>query len=367
VSLADVLKDSLSAVSAQPNWLALPPVDGAIVLLVDGLGADALRSFSGHARTLAAGLTRSAVIESGFPTTTAAALATLTTGLRPGEHGLVGYSVLDAAHDRVVNQLSGWDDRLDPMTWQRGVTVFEQAHARGVPASAVGPGRYRATGFTVAVLRGADYVAAETIADRLARAGELARSGGIVYVYVPELDMASHAHGGESPQWIRALETVDAAVRTLEAALPRRVGLMVTADHGALDVPQSAHVLIDQERQLLDGIRFVAGEPRALQLHIEPEANAQQRDRILDAWRAAESDRAWVVSRADAIEADWFGPVAPEVEPRIGDIIVAARKRIAYYDGRTATDKARAMVGQHGSWSPGELRVPLLRFGAFAR
>jgi hypothetical protein len=367
VSLADVLKDSLSAVSGQPNTLGLPPVVGAIVLLVDGLGAEALHALAGHARTLAAGLKRSAVIESGFPTTTAAALATLTTGLRPGEHGLVGYSVLDAANDRVVNQLSGWDDRLDPATWQRGVTVFERARAAGVPAWAVGPGRYRATGFSAAVLRGADYVAGESIADRLARAGELARSGGIVYVYVPELDVASHAHGGESPQWTRALETVDAAVRALASTLPSDIGLLVTADHGALDVPQSAHVLIDREPSLVDGIRFVAGEPRTLQLHIEPDASDEQRARILDAWRAAESERAWVVSRSEAIAAGWFGAIAPEVEPRIGDIIVAARKRVAYYDGRTATDKARAMIGQHGSWSPAEVRVPLLRFGAFAR
>jgi hypothetical protein len=58
--------------------------------------------------------------------------------------------------------------------------------------------------------------------------------------------------------------------------------------------------------------------------------------------------------------------VAEEVAPRIGDLLVAARKNVAYYDGRTANERSLAMIGQHGSWSPAELQVPLLRFGAFA-
>jgi glucose/arabinose dehydrogenase len=87
----------------------------------------------------------------------------------------------------------------------------------------------------------------------------------------------------------------------------------------------------------------------------------------VQAWHESEDSRAWVATRAEAIEAGWFGTVLPEIEPRIGDIIVAARKNIAYYDGRIPNNHGRNMVGQHGSWSPAEVQVPLLRFGAFAR
>jgi glucose/arabinose dehydrogenase len=73
------------------------------------------------------------------------------------------------------------------------------------------------------------------------------------------------------------------------------------------------------------------------------------------------------VSRDEAVTAGLFGDVDADVAPRIGDIIVAARKAIAYYDSRSATDSGRLMVGQHGSWSDDEVRVPLLRFGAFAQ
>jgi hypothetical protein len=369
-SLADVLPSCLAALTNQPNRLDLPRVERAVVVLVDGLGSEQLRERAGHARTLAAAHTRKAVLESGFPTTTAAALASLGTGETPGQHGIVGYTALDTNNDRVVNQLSGWDDRLDPATWQRVPTIFETATKRGVRSMAVGPERYRDSGFSQAVLRGADYIAAKSIAQRFTAAAkwmEQPGEPGLLYLYIPELDMAAHAHGWESAKWLERLETVDAAVRDFAAGLSASEGMVLTADHGMVDVKPHAHVLIDSDPELLEGIRHVAGDPRCLQLHFEPELSDAARARLVEKWRASESDRAWVVTRSEAIEAGWFGDVAPEVAPRIGDLLVAARKNIAYYDGRTATDHMRAMVGQHGSWTSAELQVPLLRFGAFSR
>lgn len=368
-SLADVVPSSLLAIGHQPNPLSLPAVDKAVVLLVDGLGASALSARGGHARALAPLLTAANTIGTRFPSTTAAALATLTTGQMPGVHGLVGYSVLDAANDRVVNQLSGWDDRLDPATWQRVPTLFETARDAGLPSIAIGTERYRSSGFTRAVLRGAEYRSGATIADRFDEArrvlDELDR--GLVYLYVSELDQAAHSAGWQSPQWTDALEELDRAVRGFAPTLGRAEGMLLTADHGILDVPESSHVLFDTDPRLVDGIRFVAGEPRALQLHFEPDASPEHRAKVLTAWREIEGPRSWIVSRSEAVESGWFGPsVDGAVIPRIGDIIVAARKGIAYYDSRVSSRTGRSMVGQHGSWSSDELNIPLLRFGAFA-
>jgi len=369
LSLADVVPSSLSALAGAPNPLALPPTDKAIVLLVDGLGSTQLAARAGHARTLAPLVGKSSVIGSRFPTTTASALATLTTGVASGTHGLVGYSVFDPAQDRVVNQLSGWvgDNRsgqLDPATWQRVPTLFETA---SVPTFAIGPERYRDSGFTRAVLRGAEYRAGASVTERFAAARETLDEvdTGLIYLYVPELDQAGHAKGWESPEWTRALEDLDGEVARFAATLGRREGMLLTADHGMLDVPVSSHVLFDAEPILLDGIRHVAGEPRALQLHVEPDASEQHRSALLERWREREGSRSWIVSRREAIDSGWFGAVAPEVAPRIGDIVVAARKAIAYYT--EASHAKNSMIGQHGSWTAEETSVPLLRFGAFAR
>jgi predicted AlkP superfamily pyrophosphatase or phosphodiesterase len=369
ISLADVLSSCLSAISGSDNRLQLPPVSSAVVVLADGLGAAALRAAAGHARTMAPLLSASSTIDSGFPTTTAAAIATLTTGVPPGQNGMVGYSVFDQAGDRVINQLTGWDAGLNPHDWQPMPTQFELAAEAGVAAFAIGPERYRDTGFSRAVLRGAQYVEAESIADRVDECLALLAKGGsnkLVYLYVPELDKISHSAGVASRRWATQLELLDASVRTLSEGLGRSHGFLLTADHGVIDVPRHSHILFDSDPALLDGIRFIAGEPRCLQLHFAPEASESVRNRTIAAWRESEAERAWVVTRDEAIAAGWFGEVRSEVVPRIGELIVAARKRIAYYDSRSASSRSTAMIGQHGSWSAEEVQVPLLRFGAFA-
>ena len=368
LSLADVLSSSMDAVLGVQNPLGLRKVDRMIVVVVDGLGASSLRARSGHARFLAPFLTKASTIDSGFPTTTAAALATLCTGTTPGTHGLVGYRVLDAASDRMVNQLNGWDDRLDPETWQRSETVFERATRAGVRSYAIGQPRYQDSGFTHAVLRGAEYVPGKQAADRFAAAADILRRPGpsLTYLYVSELDTVAHASGWESPAWTAELEALDGQLATLSASLGRNDGILVTADHGIIDVPQSSHVLFDTVPELVDGVEFVGGEPRCLQLYLA-DRSAAAADRLAATWQDIEGERSWVATREQAVEAGWFGASVDEVVlPRIGDVLVAARRRIAYYDSRDPLQSGRNMVGQHGSLTPEETRVPLIRLGAIA-
>lgn len=363
-SLATVLPSSLAALRGEPNELGLPSMDHVLVVVVDGLGASALRARSGHARTLAAALRRGRTIDAGFPTTTAGALTTLSTGAMPGEHGMVGYRVRDSA-GRLTNQLSGWDEVMSPGVWQRSPTVFERSAAAGVAAHAIGLPQYAGSGFTAAVLRGAQFTGARTLAERFAVAeGILAGAGpALSYLYIAELDSIAHACGWESHQWTAELEAVEALVSGLALRLGPRRGMLLTADHGILDIPKSGHVFYDTAPELLQGVEQVAGEPRLLHLYAEPGAARG----VAARWRAVEGGRSWVATRAEAIEAGWFGPVVhPEVEPRIGDVLVAARKRIAYYDSRDPQLTGRNMVGQHGSLTAEETRVPLLRFGAAA-
>ncbi len=239
VSLADVLRDSLTAVRSggaggadgtqgASSRLRLTPVDRAAVVLIDGLGAENLRARAGHARTLAGAMaTRADIIATGVPTTTAAALATLTTGVGPGVHGLVGYSALDPVADRVVNQLRGWDDGALPQSWQRAETVFERATAAGLEAIVFGSERYRDSGFTNAVLRGARYVPGKTVEDRIDALGDALADRswrGIAYAYLAELDMAATiAAGSPMPGWPRSSTSTRRSVGS-SAGSARRPG-----------------------------------------------------------------------------------------------------------------------------------------------
>lgn len=367
--LADVLQSSLLSVLGEDNALSLPQSSHAVVVLVDGLGAAALRSRAGHARFLSTRMTKSDAIEGVFPATTASAIATLTTGTPPGQHGMVGYSVLDPEGDRLVNQLKGWDAQMRPESWQLQRTVFEKAQDAAVPAFVIGTSRYADSGLTHAVLRGADYVSADSLEDRFAAAKHViaTHERAIVYLYVAELDMAAHARGWQSDKWLGELEKLDSAISQFAAGLRKSVGVLVTADHGIVDVPVEKHILYDGVPELLAGVRHVGGEPRCLQLYLEPGLPASAADDLAERWRNVEGDRVWVSTKAEAIADGLFGDVDARAEARIGDVIVAARKLVAYYDSRDITRAGRTMIGQHGSLTDEEMRVPLVRIGGFAR
>lgn len=354
VRLADVLLSAQHAMRGERNRLDLPRVRSALVVLIDGLGQANLRARSGHARTLAAAPTRA--IASGFPSTTASALASLTTGALPGEHGVVGYAALVPRHG-VRNQLRDWGPAMDPATWQRLPTVFERSSS-----VVVNEPKFRSSGFTAATLRGASYLGASTADERVAAAVDALTSPEptLAYCYVPELDRAGHRYGWESAEWTDALEQADRSIGELAARLPRDVGMLVTADHGMVDVPHDRHIIL--EPQWLGGAAHVGGEPRCLQLYRGPDDDAWEMTTA--ALRDELAGVAWVASRDEAIASGWFGEVHPDVLGRIGDLFVAARSRVAFY--RDEGDDARGMIGQHGSLTPEELRVPIARFGAFA-
>lgn len=354
-NLADVLVSAVAAVRGEENPFCLPPVSRAIVILVDGLGAANLAARRAHARTLDSLPTRS--IASGFPTTTASALTSLMTGADPGLTGMVGYSIRDPESGTLINQLSGLD-ALDVRAWQPLPTVWESNP--DVPAAIISSPKYRESGLTRAILRGADYVPARNDEERLSAVADVIRSheSGVAYVYIPELDMTAHGSGVGSDQWIRRLEELDGFVKDVLRVIGPRDGLILTADHGIIDVPASRH--IDVPEELFEGT-VIGGEPRFLHVYVDGDA-----DGALARWRTLEGHRAHIVSRDEAITAGWFGDVAEFVRPRIGDILVTPYHDAVYYDPRTATAQSRAMVGQHGGLTHAEVQVPLVRGGRFA-
>lgn len=367
-SLTDVVPQLLRSLSGDADWFA--PARSAIVIMVDGLGRGNLSARAGHARFLTGRMAKKDVARTTFPTTTATALTSLLTGVDAGVHGIVGYRGRIPGTHRAPNQLKGWEtDGLDPLTWQRAEPLLERESLRGRPCFVVTKGMYETSGFTRAIQRGATFVAAATPADRLAQAAVLAAEhpGALVYVYIPELDTLGHAHGWESHVWLAGLEALDDHVRVLHDGIERSgaaIGVVVTADHGMVDVPHEKHLLLREGDELLDEIDIVAGEPRMLQLYVAEGAT----DRVADRWRRAESGRSWVMTRDEAIAAGLFGrDVDAEVVPRIGEVLVAARASVAYYDDRLADKKPQRMIGQHGSLTDHERVVPLIRLGAFAR
>jgi predicted AlkP superfamily pyrophosphatase or phosphodiesterase len=363
-SLTGVMPQVLASMVGGSDWFA--PAASGVVAVIDGLGRQNLTARAGHARFLLSRMGKKDAARTVFPATTAAALTSLLTGTSPGTHGIVGYRVRVPGTDAAPNQLRGWEtDGLDPLTWQRAAPIFEREATAGRPCFVVSTPKYRTSGLTRATMRGAEYVGVDDLTERMSTAAELANRhpGALVYTYVADLDMIGHARGWESDEWAAGLERVDAALRSLDDALDARTGAIVTADHGMVDVPRHRQLLLGEGDPLLTGVRVMAGEPRMLHLYAEDGADAV----VLGRWRDAESSRSWVLSRDEAIAAGLFGAdVDLDVRERIGDVLVAARAAVAYYDDRLADKKSQGMVGQHGSLTDQERVVPLIRLGAYA-
>lgn len=339
----------------------LPSLKSFVLIAVDGLGHANLGARIGHAPTL--GRMPRKRIETVAPSTTGAALTTLVTGQLPGSHGLIGYRI---KHPRLGlrTTLSEWQGIENVRDWQRATPLFHLAAKLGAATYSIGRPAHRHSGLTHANLSGASYLEGQRIEDRFAEAARVLRGGepSYIYLYVDELDRAAHTYGWQSEQWVRRLEQFDAALDGFLRTLPAGVGVALTADHGIVDVAAHEQVLMDADPDLLSQVIDIGGEPRMRSLYLAPGEDAAQ---IAAAWAAREGDRAWVGTREEFVASGCFGEVAPGVAERLGDVMIAARKRVAYYSSYDEQG-ARDMIGQHGSFSEDERGVPLALGGALA-
>lgn len=362
--LADVVPSMLAAmgVAGFDRRIDLAAeVGGACVLLIDGLGADLLDMYADDAPVMAA--LRGPTLQAGFPSTTVAGLAAVGTGCRSGEHGLVGMS-FRLPGVGVINSLRWrshpWGDDLretaPPEQVQPMATTFERAAAAGVAVSVVSGAEFTGSGLTRAVLRGGRYIGVQALGDLAASVRSAVAGGEFCYGYHGEVDLLGHLYGPGSPAWRMQLREVDRLVESLVEGLPPGGLLAVVADHGMVAADADEVVDIDDSAALLDGVQAIGGEPRARHVYVDDGAA----DAVLAAWRETLEDRAWVVSRDEAIDAGWFGePVRDHVRKRIGDVVAAAR-RSATMVRRTVEPVESSLIGHHGSLTSAEQRIPLL-------
>jgi hypothetical protein len=359
-TLADLSSSILASLDPEAppeqNVLGLAPAQRACLLIVDGLGWELLRDHPAVAPFLSELARNSKPITAGFPATTVTSLGSLCTGLAPGQHGMLGYKVLVPGEDILLNALR-WDSRIDPRQWQSRPTIYERAAAAGIEAVHVALGAFRGTGLTVATQRGASYRPADSMGALAAQgAAAVAENGrAFVTVYHGDLDNTGHMFGVGSDAWYNQLAHVDKLAEQLASALPAQTWLYVTADHGMVDVGPEDRIDVDGIPELRAGVAVLGGEARARHVYAEPGAAGD----VLAAWREMLGDRAWVMSRDEAIKEGWFGPVDPSLADRIGDVVAAPVGSLAIVATRTEPRES-ALFGMHGSLTSADQLVPAL-------
>lgn len=331
--------------------LGFPRTRRACVVLVDGLGDAQLTERSGHFPFLRSLRGDGLVVDTVVPSTTAAALTSFGTADLPGQTGMLGYTVREPASGRLMNMIR-WDQDFMPVErWQLRPTV---AHALAEPDRyvVVGPRRFVGSGLNRAAFHGARDVSGEDLAERVDTTVAELRSGraDVAYLYWGEVDHVGHLYGWGSWEWGEEASRTDRELSRLARRLPRDTLLVITADHGMVDVARKTDAAVVPE--LARGVDLVSGEPRAMHLHTSD-------DGVLDRWRDHLGESAWVVPRAEALEV--YGTMEDRFVPVIGDVVVFMRGRDVVVDSRTQTPGSMALIGVHGSLTEAEMRVPVLR------
>jgi hypothetical protein len=359
-TLADLLP-SVGAHLGVPGCddvLQLPGSNRYLVLLIDGLGWHLLRRAIRSVDYLADLLGEGRPITSGVPSTTVTSLTSLGTGLPPGRHGMVGFTSRVPGTDAVLNALE-WDVPIDAREYQPEPTMYQRAADAGVSVTTVAPRHFATSGLTLASMRGAEFVghpAKGAEATRIELITEAVARGdrSMVYAYERELDHAGHVYGVGSGHWTDTLARIDDYCRRLREALPADVTMIVTGDHGMIDIDDDHRLIAEDEPGLLVGVDAIAGEARFRQLYVD-RGDARL---VAARWADLLGDRAWVRTREEAIDDGWFGEVSDTVRERFGHVLVAMRDDWAIMT-RTQP-REMTLIGMHGSLTPAEMTIPLL-------
>jgi predicted AlkP superfamily pyrophosphatase or phosphodiesterase len=357
--LSAVLPSALASLGLEfSNSFRLPKVKHSIVIFVDGLGHENLVNAGAHAKFLNRNLEKSIRCE--FPSTTATSIAGFATGQRSGSHGLIGYTVYNRITDSPMNLLTGWKSRSEASGFKTLETLSEQVDIRfGV----VGPSIYRDSGFTELTMKGASYIPAETISERFEAVGEFIKGeSSFSYLYIPELDQLAHRLGVESTTWLETLEEVDSLVAKFVNSLPRDVGVILTADHGVLDVVSSNHYFLDDQPWFSSAVARTGGDPRCNFLYLTNGTDVATVKKLL---RDSFGHLAYVAQPHEIAASGWALWENATPQNVVPDLILIWNAPAVGYDRRSASANSMKMVGQHGGISDRETRVPFITLGAY--
>jgi hypothetical protein len=324
------------------------------LILIDGMGQDAVNKY-GDQFPIFEELKNVRTIYTNFPSTTATSLSTLGTGVLPGVHGMLGYTVrVPRSDNRLLNALK-WDERVDPVMWQKVPTLFERAVLSGVSVTHVAAKRYEGSGFTQAALRGAKYVGANGIDEMVtAVSSALVAQPSFVYTYLNTLDSAGHSDGVGSDKWLTALAQISEFITKVKESVPTGTRIWITSDHGMVN--STKQIILGQDNDLLENVLLIGGEPRARHIYI----NEGAQEEIVAKWREFLGDSAKVFSKSEAIADGLFGPVVSEdASDRMGDLIAIANDDLIIIDPARVKEES-SMVGHHGGVTDTEVEIPLL-------
>ncbi|MCP4125464.1 MAG: alkaline phosphatase family protein [Gammaproteobacteria bacterium] len=343
----------------------LQECDSLILLVIDGLGYDYLSTI-GRGSHLHAHLQAS--LTSVCPSTTSAAVPTFLTGVAPQQHAFTGWFTWFREMGTVLSVLPFQPRHggcglgqlgLTPGVLSDTGTMFHRLKAR---SHVVMPERIARSEFNLAFHEGASIRSYQGLGDffrviKAALGGSDERD--YVYAYWPDFDSIAHSRGVGSPELEQHFAELDEAfgqfVRKMRGSGCR---VIVTADHGFIDVPSSGVIQMRDHPELAAAMVLpLCGEQRFAYSYVHPD----RRDFFFQYVESELSHAVELYSSAEIIEQGWFGHGVPhpELESRVGHYAMVMQPGYKIRD-RVLGERPKRHIGVHGGVTPEEMYVPLI-------
>jgi len=324
-------------------------VDSSVLIILDGLGWEQLQDRKHLAPTLSS--LAGGPITTVAPSTTSAALTSITTSLAPGQHGIIGYRFL--LDDHILNALRWANAKGEDLRKLIPPEVVQPYDSfLGESVAYVAKAEFEKTGFTAASWRGQQLYGYRTTSTLVNKLCNLVSSGEkYSYCYYDGIDKVSHEYGF-GDYFDAEIEFVDQLVTKILADLPKGTRVIISADHGQVDCSDN---LIKLPEQVTQHVSMLSGEGRFRWLHCED--NVLQE--LFSICNETFGHQSWVHTKQELIDLGLFGnAVSRDVADRMGDIALLPFENIAYDD--PLDTGSFSLIGRHGSLTPAEMFVPCL-------
>ena len=303
-----------------------------------------------------------AVVDSIFPTLTDLVHTSIMTGVWPKDHGVVENGYYDRLSDRKVN-FYDYEIAFNPHKVIKAPTIVDLLRQKGVRTAAV-------SGYTMPPFSGTDV----RIFPPFFASNELYRQHGrdwrkdvwvlnsalylyeeckpdLLLVHFASIDGMSHDHGPGSEDAIKAVETVDTAVRTLWGRLNEEYAFIIFADHGQEEVHTWVNLRVYLRKNGVETLRVSSGG--GVHVYLKDPNQSEEAFEVL--------------RRAPGVGEVFFRDELPHLDtPNSGELIVSAKPGYWFCSHRMCRGVkgvSHWVKGMHGSMNEPVVKVPLILWG----
>jgi len=346
-----------------------------VVIIVDGLGYLQLKEARKRLSIVDAALSKAQTFEAMttvFPSTTSTVLTSFNTGLPPAQHGIIGFSMFVKELGAVVNTItfSPASEKGEGAFESSGLqasylypqkTIYQELSSLGVKSKVFTPNYLANTVLSRALYNGAEKFKFSQLSDMFVNIRkELLQKTSeprFITAYWSGVDTISHKYGPMSDEHDAEISAFFFMLfsQLVEKCAGAGATLIVTADHGHVNIPEGCFHDLSSDYELLSNLAIPpTGDSRALFLFPKNEHSNEVIQKRF-------SETSVILDKKEAIELGLFGvkELSPSVSSRLGDKLVLPFKQHSYVY-RYPTFEYKPMIGNHGGLSQEELLIPLL-------